>query len=206
MNNIKESLAKRLLYLPIDVGEKVLLWLTYRDLKPISEITVQRRNFSKIRRGIKTIFDEDHPNIKRIKKWIKDAGLFKVNEPEYKSAWHVGKDKSKVEISAKIIRQFDFESEVRTGTLFGFPKASVRAYAENRNKSDDEIENIMTGTGDLLYKDPYLKDKYFTPYIFYNMPKSKVIEESQVARNWADTIRKDIPKLADWFEKTRVIR
>lgn len=210
MNNSKEKLASRLLYLPIDINEKVLLWLTYKGLKPVSEITVLKRNRAHLRRmmceplyrkSYISPYSFDSRGSKQIRKWINDAGLYLAIEPGYETAWHVGKPEELVKMSTELLHKFDIENEVKTGLMFGFPEASVRAYSENRNKSDEEIENIMTGTGNLLYKDSYLKDKYFTPYIFYNMPKSKVVEESLVAKNWADTIRKDVPKLATWFEK-----
>lgn len=208
-NNNKEKLASRLLYLPIDLNEKVLLWLTYKGLKPVSEITALKRNRAHLRRmmrdplykkSYKSPYDFDSRSSKRIRKWINDAGLYLAIEPEYETAWHVGSNPEQVKTSTKLLHKFDIENEIKTGLMFGFPEVSVRAYAENRNKSDEEIENVMVGTGDLLYKDPYLKDKYFTPYVFYNIPKSKVVEQSQVAKKWADTIREDVSQLATWFE------
>ena len=92
---------------------------------------------------------------------------------------------------------------MKGGLLFGFPESSVRAYAKNRDKSETEIAQEMVGAGALVYQDPYLKDKYFTPYILYNIPKVSVRQDSQIAKKWADTIRQDVPKLASWFEKNQ---
>lgn len=201
----QENLAKRLLYLPIDIHEKVLLWLAYRGLKPVSEITVERRGniMSLLRRGIRRVstYSYNSPKIKRIRKWIRDAGLFRATQPKYETSWHVGKDKDKVIESAKILRMFDYENEVKSGLLLGYPEESAKAYARNRGKSEEEVMKEMIGTGSLVYEDSYLKDKYFTPYIFYNMPRNRVVEDSKVAQKWADTIREEVPILAKWFER-----
>lgn len=197
----QEKLARRLLYLPLDLGEKVLLWLVYRDLKPVSEITVERRNFFLLRRGIHdTSYDNDAPKIRRIREWIHDAGLVYAFDPKYPGSWHVGKDKDKVALSAKILRLFDYESEYKTGILFGYPEESVKAYARNREIGVEKNQIIMVWPGLQVFH-PYLKDKYFTPYIFYSIRADRVEEDSQIAKTWADTIRKEVPTLAKWYEK-----
>ncbi len=205
-----KSLASRLLHLPLDIHEKVLLWLTYKGLKPVSEITVLKRNRTHLRhmmsdpeyrRSYKSPYSYDSKNSKRIRRWITDAGLHLSIEPGHDTAWHISQNPNLAKESTELLHKFDTESEIKSGILFGFPKESAKAYAENRNKSDDEVEKIMVGTGELLYKNNFLKDKYYTPYVFYNMPKDKVEEESNIARIWADTIRQDVPKLATWLEK-----
>lgn len=205
-----KSLASRLLYLPLDVHEKVLLWLTYKGLKPVSEITVLKRNRTHLRRmmsdpeyrsSYKSPYSYDSKKSKRIRHWISDAGLHLSIEPGHDTAWHISLDPDLAKQSTELLHKFDTQSETKSGILFGFPKESAKAYAENRNKSDEDVEKIMVGTGELLYKNSFLKDKYYTPYIFYNMPKDKVQEESKIAKNWADAIRQDVPKLATWLEK-----
>lgn len=207
MNNPQTKLAQRLLYLPLDVREKVLLWLTYKGLKPVSEITAERRGniMALAKRGIRkeSQYNFNSSKSKRIRKWIRDAGLYLEVSRDNDTEWHIGKNKDHASESAKIIRKFDPENEVKSGLLFGYPEASTRAYTSNKGKDFDEIKKIMVGTGGLQYEDPFLKDKYYAPYIFYNMPKNRVKEESQIAKTWADTIRKDVPKLAAWFEETK---
>ncbi len=204
------SLSRRLLYLPLDLHEKVLLWLTYKGLKPVSEITAEKRNKVHLRRMMRDVeykkthkssYDFNSKNSKRIRKWLKDAELNLATEPSHESAWHIGKNADQVKTSVQIFHNFDLKKEIETGILFGFPEESAKAYAHNRNKDFEETLKVMVGTGDLRFKNEYLKDKYFTPYIFYNMPKDKVQEESKIPKIWADTIRRDIPKLALWFEK-----
>lgn len=199
-------MARRLLYLPLDIHEKVLLWLAYRGLKPVSEITVERRGniMSLLRRGIRRVstYSYNSQKTKRIRKWIRDAGLFRCAEQSNNSSWHVGKNRNNVVESAKILHKFDYENEVKSGELLGYPEESVRAYARSRDMSEKEIKKVMLGTGDLIYKNPYLKDKYYAPYIFYNMPKKRVELDSQTAKRWADTIREEVPVLAKWFEKS----
>ena len=195
----EKKLASRLLYLPLDVHEKVLLWLTHRGLKPVSEITVDRRNYSQLRKGIfKSSHDDKGPKIEKIRKWINDADLFYAVEDNYSTSWHVGKDKEKVILSSKIIRQFDYENEYNSGILFGFPKSSATAYAKNRVK-EDSVAIVWPGQ---MSSHPYLKSRYYLPYIFYAIRADRIKTDSVPAKLWADTIRKEIPRLASWHEKS----
>lgn len=197
----QEILARRLLYLPVDLGEKVLMWLTYKELKPVSEITVIKRNLSKLRKGIRTNdYDFNSPKSKRIRKWLKDAGLFRVSESKYPGSWHIGKNLSEVKLSVKVIRKFDYENEILSGKIFGFPPGSVVAYAINRSLEASDPKHPVLWPGD-RFQNPYLKDKYFTPYIRYALDANRIKEDSEIAKIWADTIRKDVPTLAKWYEK-----
>ena len=54
-------------------------------------------------------------------------------------------------------------------------------------------------------KEHYFDDKYYAPYVLYNIPLEYIEKDSQTAKKWADTIRKDVPKLAKWFEKRKRI-
>lgn len=209
MNKIQEKLAKRLLYLPLDVHDKVLLWLTYKNLKPVSEICADRRRKAELIRKIRdkkfrnsyiSTYNPNSPNSKRIKKWIHDASMFIATEKSGDISWHISKNKTKAFHSAKIIHLFDYQHEIEKGSLFGFPKKSVEAYAHNQTSKTKSLIP-MVGTGSLKYDHPYLKNKYFTPYVFYNTCQNSITKDSQIAKKWADTIRRDIPLLAKWFEK-----
>ncbi len=158
------------------------------------------------RRGIhrESTYDYNSTKSKRIRKWLKDAGLHIAMEPKCDSCWHIGKDKDQVILSTKILHKYDYENEVKTGTLFGFPKAAVEAYAHSR--VSEEAMNLMMNIGKHRSDYPELKGKYFLPYMLYNIPKTNIIENSQTAKLWADTIRKDVPMLANWFEKKESLR
>lgn len=208
MNTINQQLANRLLYLPLDLDEKVFLWLTYKGLKPVSEICAEKRNhlnirkmmmYKKYREKYKSTYSFTSPKSKRIRKWIKDAGIIVMPEKQGCMSWHIGKDIEKVKLSIKILRKFDYENELKTGLLFGFPEASVKAYAKVRNETDDQIRAQMIWPGN-NYNHPYLKGKYFTHYILYAIRRDRVELDCLVAKKWADTIRHDVPKLATWFE------
>jgi len=199
MKITQKELSSRLLYLPLDPREKVLLWLAYKELKPVSEITTSRRGnlLSLLRRGIKrkSTYDFNSSKSQRIKKWILDAEMYFKPESEGDMSWHVGKDKSKVDLSSRIIRKFDFDNELKSGLLFGFPEKSAKAYAHNRTaKNEKQIPMVWPD------KEHYFDDKYYAPYVFYNIPLEYVEKDSRRAKLWADTIRKDIPKLAKWVE------
>ncbi len=207
MTELEKKLARRLLYLPLDVNEKVFLWLTYRGLKPVSEITVTRRNYSRLRRllsekNLETFEPEDNSQkIRRIRKWIRDAGLHIATEGKNDTSWHVGRDKDKATLSAKILHRFDYENEYKSGFLLGYPEESVKAYAHNRVLKLGENQTSMVWPG-MKFFYPFLKDKYYTPYLLYALRADRVKEDSQVAKTWADVIRKEVPTLAKWFEKS----
>jgi hypothetical protein len=199
MNIKDQKLESRLLYLSLDLNEKVLLWLAYRGIKPVSEITVERRNLAQLRKGIRLPgLGFSHPKIKKIRKWINDSGLYIQIEKEYSSSWHVGMDKEKVIKSEKIIRQFDYDSEIQSGIIFGFPEKSAKSYAFNRTVKSPKDEIKMVPPMD--FTNTFLKDKYYTSYIMYAIDARFVEKDSQVAKLWADTIRKDIPILSRWYE------
>lgn len=203
MKQTQDILAKRLLYLPLDLNEKILLWLTYKRIKPVSEITVVRRNFTKLKLGIRTPdLKNNDPRLIRIKKWIKDANLKVIPERNSTISWHVGKDVEKVKRSVKIIRKYDYDSEIESGKLFGFPEKSVEAYAKNRVAKSEKEEIPMEMA--IYSLNPFFKNKKFTQYAMYSMRTDSIKEESEIAKKWARCIQKDVPTLAKWFEKHEI--
>lgn len=190
----------------MDVGEKVLMWLTYKGLKPVSEITVIRRNLSQLKKGIRNNdYDFNSSTSKKIRKWLEDANLYFLSESEYPGSWHIGKNLEDVKLSSKVIRIFDYENELVSGKLFGFPPKSVIAYAVNRSLEVPDPNHPILWPGD-KFQNSYLKDKYFTPYLIFALDANRIEEDSKVAKTWADTIRDDIPLLAKWYEKKEGIR
>lgn len=196
MKKFDKKLASRLLYLPLDLNEKVLLWLTYRGLKPVSNIYVKRRNFSLLRKGnVARGPAVDQKKKREIRKWIKDAGLFCLTK---ENDWYVGKNSEKVKLLTKTIDRFDSESEYETGTLLGYPRNSVKAYAFNRKAKLGQKQIPMIGS--LLSDYSALRNRYFAPYVMFSIRADSIKEDVKVAKLWADTIRKEVPLLAKWYE------
>lgn len=176
MTDFDKKLASRLSYLPLSLSDRIYLWLTYRGIKPVSEIVF--------------IKDKRNPKTKRIIKWLKDANLYYIPESTSKKNYvglYISKDYKKVELLDKLSLKNDKKSEFIKGILYGFPKEVVKAYKTN-----------TSAEGYFLH--PYLKNKYFTPYILYSSRRDHIKEDSQTAKLWADTIRKEVPTLAKWFE------
>lgn len=190
----EEDLSKRLLNLPIDLQEKVLLWLTYKGLKPVSEINAIKRELA----------DGDLNAIKdcknEVRKWIEDAGLEYSFDSKYPDSWHVGRDKSEIDLSLSTLRIFDFENQYKTGILLGYPESSAKAYAKNRVLKLTDRPVPIIWPGNFLYHQE-TKNKYFTPYIFYALSIENLENDLNVAKKWADVIRSDIPELANIYEK-----
>lgn len=178
MTNFDKKLSSRLLYLSLMLSEKVYLWLTFRGIKPVSEIVF--------------IKDKRNPKAKRIIKWLKDAGLYYTPESSSKNNYvgvHISKDKKKAELLNRLSPKDDKKSAFTKGVLYGFPKKAVYASAYKTSPMSGEY-----------YANTRLKDKYFVPYMLYGSRLNHIKEDSQTAKLWADTIRKEVPTLAKWFE------
>lgn len=207
----EKELASRLLYLSLDLYEKVLLWLTHKGLKAVSEIQAEKRDKKFLRLRLldpekakaypREKFDINSPKTKRIRQWIADAGLTYLVSSTSDTNWYIGKNEKEIKTVMDSIQKFDIENQVQTGVLLGFPKEAAIAYAENLSKTYEESKKVMVGTWSDVFENEYLKDKYFAPYVLYNMTKARVEKDSEIAKKWADTIRKDVPRLAKWFEK-----
>ena len=177
-----KTLASRLLYLPLWVGDKVELWLTYKGIKPGSLLSLIRE------KGMTQV------HIKRIKKWLTDAGIHFQDDLGSKSGNHliISKDKKVIDQIANL--KFSFESHeedfYQLGVLLGYPPKAARAYASGNR------ELLITPND----KDSPVKGNYETPYAQFMIRSGHEKEDIKIAKIWADTIRHDIPKLARWYE------
>ncbi len=185
MTDFDKKLANRLLYLSLDLDSKVCLWLTYRDIKPVSAILIK---------------DKNELQFRKIIKWFEDAGLYHSIESDCRNCFHVSRHKEKAELSSRVLHLFDYDNEYLSGTLFGFPKDAAKAYAENRDKKS-QVDKTLMLSGNEKDVHPYLSDKYYAPYILYAVRSNHIEDDSQSAKLWADTIRKEVPVLAEKFER-----
>ena len=178
----KGSLESRLLYLPLWVVDKVELWLTYKGIKPGSLLALRRE------KGM------TQSHVRRVKKWFVDAGLHYKADPHSKGKnLIVSKDKAVVEeiVGLKFGYQAPQENYYRLGLLLGYPPKAAKVYASGNKE-------MLIGPGD---EDSPVKDTYESLYAQFTVRKGYEKEDIKTAKLWADTIRHDIPRLAQWFEK-----
>ncbi|HCQ31040.1 TPA: hypothetical protein DIU27_01465 [Candidatus Collierbacteria bacterium] len=188
MTTFDQKLSRSLLFLPIDLLDKVFLWLAYRELKPVSEISLTRQKRK-----------SNKENLLRIEKWLRVAGLHSSPEKGNCTSLHVGKDMEKVLLSSVILRSTDYDNEIKTGILLGYPEASVKAYAINRNLE------LGQNPEPLIYPGFYMihentKSIDYLPYLVYAATTRNLSKELSVAKKWAQLIRTETPILAKWYE------
>ncbi|MFZ2202188.1 MAG: hypothetical protein WAV56_02215 [Microgenomates group bacterium] len=177
-----KNLASRLCYLPLFVSDRIKLWLTYRALKPASLIAFRGSSYP-----------QTPTRLHRIQKWVKDAGLFIKLDPfdPKKSVYIVSKDQSAIKKLTKMKSPPSNDDCHTMGLLFGYPPAAVKTYSYGDPSQ-------MTGS---LSKDSPVKALPEALYAEYAIRLGHEKDDLGVAKKWMETIRKDIPKLAEWYEK-----
>lgn len=195
-NNV---IKDRLLKLPLDPGEKVLLWLTFIGQKPVSDIHVLIRDKEKLRKGEFTSKNSDiESNLVEIKTWITDAGLIYEIEKEHPTAWRVGKDKTQIIKSIDYLHNSNKDKQIELGLIFGYPKNSVEAYVNNQETTYEQFIQIMIPPRGIEGEN----SEYFWPYAIFAISKSHQDEGVKLAKLWADIIRNDLPELAKLYESS----
>lgn len=166
------KISDRLLSLPVTLEGKVQLWLTYKGLKPVS--TAQ---FLSSRTPQEEV---------DFSKWLQDAKL--VQAPDHKSEEFVfvSKDMDLAKRAAEIMWSENKDDLLEKGDLFGYPQEAVRAYAFQKDVTVITPSNFQ---------------EYWSSYVRYLVRTTHINEDRLTAKNWADVIRKDIPKLAIQFEE-----
>ncbi len=177
----------RLLYLPLGILSRVEFWLVYKEVKSAASSSL--RFVSKGSKKIK--------GLRSVKRWLRDAGIEFVRTKGRPDIIHVSKNKKLAdELSRKIFLK-TAESDLEVGKLLGYPLEAVKAFSRLGFDRSDYSSLI-----DSLDKESPIRGKYWAAYARYLLRKGYEIEDSKIARLWADTIRRDIPKLAQWFEKS----
>lgn len=185
---MKEELQK----INLNLQSKIELWLTYKEVKPASFISIHLEN------GGNSDITNDVANLKA---WTDKAGLFCIQDEEQKESFYVSKDVDKARELSKIMWNEDEDSVYRKGILFGYPQNAVKHFSENIEQIDNGSKIFMQvglipgdSFGTFLTYDWY-------PYIRYIVRERNIDEDVQVAMEWARICRKDIPVIAKEFEE-----
>lgn len=121
----------------------------------------------------------------RVFSWLDRANIKYTLDTKRPEIAYVSKDISLAREAMRIMWSKKLVDEIKKGELFGYPKKATKAYASR--------EPMSTIT-------PQSFPNYWFAYMRYSVRESYETEDSQVAKKWADCIRKDIPTLAAWFE------
>lgn len=170
--------------LPIEVG-KVSFWLVYRNLKPLASIVLD--------------FDwgSDAKKQALLEKWFRQAKIFFTVSQKFPNTLHISKDKKNLDLYQTFELRDSFEAHVVRGRLYGFPEKAIQAYAEEIIKAEPlESQKLAFAP-----KNDELSKVYWWPYIEYFLRKGFELEDSLVAKKWADLARAEIPEIANQFEK-----
>lgn len=182
-----KDLAKRLNGLPIEVG-KVQLWLVYRRLKPMASVVL---DFD---------WESDDEEREKLEDWFKDAGVVFKKSQRNENTLHVSLDENVLEKHALSELDESAEAHLLRGKLYGFPEGAALAYSEVIEREDLFPNEKVIHAPKVLE----LRDKYWYQYIEYLVRRGHEFEDSMVAKTWADVVRKEIPEVAQEYEKERL--
>lgn len=174
----RKDLSSSVCYLPLNIQSRVELWLTYSGIKQCSLILARKSKGTKI-------FS-----------WLKEAKLsFSIN-PKDKNQIFISTDQNVVKKLAVIWQENSQTAEYKKGLLLGYPINAVKAFSTY--SSHPKRQKYLTSIAEATF--PKTQINYY-PYISYTVRRGKEIEDSQVAQKWSECIRKEVPKLAYWYEK-----
>lgn len=176
-----KNLASRLCYLSLPLWDRVSLWLTYRRLKPVSIVVTNTTTYPASRR-----------KIDRILSWIKGAGLKYEWDPldTKQRCLLVSSDPTVLKSIVAMKSPLSADDHYKLGIFLGYPEKAVRAFSYSH--PDETISPIEN--------DSPVKNRPESLYAEYTVRRGSESEDVEVAKRWLKMIRKDVPRLAKWFE------
>ena len=183
----KQQLASQLSTLLVEIG-KVNLWLVYRGVKPMASIVLT--------------FDwkTDQNRQVDLSEWLENANIKYIVSQKFPNTLHISKDIKILETNKKLELFDDFESHLQRGLFYGFPKQAVEAYAKEIIKDKPFPSEIIVFPS--LVDE--IRSQYWYPYTEYLVRRGFELEDSLVAKGWADLAREEIPLIAKEFEKDTI--
>lgn len=194
--NTKEELAESLEKIPLNVG-KILLWLVYQDLKPMTTIS-DDFDWSQSPLADKSKLNLEKEN--KILNWLKSANIKYQYSIRFPHVLHVSKDKDILDKNAKYESDESVVAHSFRGEAFGFGKVAAQAYAQAAQK-DPMFPNDLVIHAALV---PELSKVDWYPYIGFLVRRNHELEDAEIAKKWAEICRMDIPEIAKQFEEQRM--
>lgn len=115
MKDFEKQLNDRLLYLPVSILGRVELFLTYKNLKQASSISVRQP------------FDERNLGTKRIIKWLSDAKIAYSRDHQDSTLIHVSKSQKLANKMAELQWSNTSKHVIFRGLSYGYPQKSCYA-------------------------------------------------------------------------------
>jgi len=142
-------------------------------------------------RGLKPVstihLEKNSKMTPKLEVWLREAKLHHAPDQTSPRLFFVSQDKAKAQRAAAIMWSETPADLKEKGILFGYPKAAVAAFAKGQ-----PLKGLL----------PRNWDKYWAAYVRYAVRPGHELEDSRVAKTWADTIRADLPAIAKKYEHT----
>lgn len=182
-----DKLASTLNTLPVEIG-KINLWLVYKELKPMASIVLT--------------FDWDTDKSKQVSliNWFDKANIYFKISQKFSNTIHISKEEKLLEINSEYELSDSSKAHLERGLLYGFPKEAVKEYSKEIVK-EKPFPNTVLVFPSMVDE---LRNKYWYPYTEYVLRRGFEIEDSLVAKRWADVAREEIPGVASEFEKDTI--
>ena len=178
-----KNLAKDLLAFDfLSNQSKVELWLTYKDIKPVSAVALTHGNNN----------SDEAEN--KLRDWIVAAGLI-IEKDNNSQNYFVSKKQDLIDEIKPIVFGNTKEDILKKSRLYGYPESTV--LAAYRNFTDDK-EGLPIGVA--LTKEDSEKIPWWI-YVRYIVRVDHKKEDSMVAKIWREVIKADLPELDKEFEK-----
>lgn len=182
--------------LPINTG-LALLWLVHKDAKSMATISTDFEWSENV------LSNKDKFNIvqeKVVRDALKEMGIKYRLSKRFGNTLHVSKDEEILLENEKLELLDTEEAHFKRGIFYGFGESNSKVYAEEVVKPGEMFPNKRLIHATMV---PDLVDEYWYPYIEYLVRVDHEREDSIIAKEWADIVRKDLPELAEKYEKQR---
>lgn len=183
--------------LPISTG-LVLLWLVYRDIKPMATLSTDFDWSESSEADInKTNLEQET----QLTKALDRMGIFYSLSKRFANTIHVSKDKKILAENEKMELLDTQDAHFKRGVFYGFGEELSSVYASEVIKPGEMFPNDKLIHATMV---PELVDQYWYPYIEYLVRRGHEMEDSMIAKRWAEIIRKELPQLAKEYESNRL--
>jgi hypothetical protein len=193
-----EEIRSSFLQLPKSINQKELIWLVYRDLKPLSSISTDF-DWSQ-----NSLANKERFNLKDEKDfvdWLKEAGILYTLSQRNGNTIHLSKDPVLLSKNQELELNESVDAHTFRGISYGFGEENSKAYALAIQKtptfpSDTIIHTIMV---------PEIISKDWYPYAAFLVRRNYELEDALPAQKWAEIIRSEVPQVAKDYE-TQVVK
>ncbi len=171
MEDLKKDLMR---FSFLSAQSRIELWLTYKDLKPVSAFPAR----------------EDGDFVE----WLQRTNIFYEKVPD-SDLFAVSKEKERIQELLPIAFGNKKEEIEKKCVLYGYPAETALATYRNFAEQKDGLP-----VGVAVKKDNVFGITWW-PYVRYVVREGHEHEDSLVAKRWSEEIKRDLPELDREFEE-----